>query len=257
MNRVAITERPPSGASRQYPPGVHLRGDTESRQVIGADDFRLSLWRHSLDSGAIVVDRPGEDHTFYVLQGDVSVGGTPAGAGGVISVGRHGTATIEGRGEVLHYVGHAESRPDKPGGCVHILPQGWEERTPVSSHALFLDSSCPCCSVWLHRTGSAAGRAVAPHHHTEDEIICVVEGAMDLGVRHLETGGAVGVAKDTVYSFTAGPAGLTFVNFRQSDPYFVPKVKPAKTPESERLLMRALLERLASERLGSQPAHPA
>lgn len=255
MSKVRIAEQPPAPTSGPSIPGVRLKGGIVSREVIAGSEFPLSMWRHTLTSPATIrVDGADEDHVFYVLDGALTVGGARIGPGGVMSVGRRGAAEIKGRGELLHYLGDAETRPDRPGGCVHILAQGWTEHTEVTSHTLYLDSSCPCCSVWLHRTRSDPGRFVAPHHHTEDEIICVAEGAMDLGARSIATGGAVGVGRETVYSFTSGAQGLTFVNFRQADPFYVPKEKPRPAPASERGLLRDLLGRLATQRVERERA---
>jgi len=58
---------------------------------------------------------------------------------------------------------------------------------------------------------------VAPHAHTEDEIIYVLTGSILLGARTLGPGDALHVAKDTLYGFRTGPEGCTFLNFRPTD----------------------------------------
>ena len=58
---------------------------------------------------------------------------------------------------------------------------------------------------------------VAPHAHTEDEIVYVLTGALLLGARTVGPGGAVYVAKDTLYGFKTGPEGCSFLNFRPTD----------------------------------------
>lgn len=58
------------------------------------------------------------------------------------------------------------------------------------------------------------GDKVAPHAHDEDEIIVVLEGELLLGARTVESGGSVYVPGNTLYSFTAGPTGLRYLNFR-------------------------------------------
>lgn len=57
---------------------------------------------------------------------------------------------------------------------------------------------------------------VAPHAHTEDEVIVVSAGSMRMGSHDLAAGSAVYIPKETVYGFTAGPDGCTFLNFRPS-----------------------------------------
>lgn len=56
------------------------------------------------------------------------------------------------------------------------------------------------------------------HSHSEDEIIFVAAGAMRLGHMLVGPGTAIAIAADTLYSFTPGPEGLSFVNFRAAMP---------------------------------------
>ncbi|MCR5879550.1 hypothetical protein [Phenylobacterium sp. J367] len=252
MSKLSITDRVPDELSPFDAPKVRLSGQVASRCVISSRDFTLSLWRHQLAAGAaLTVDGPAEDHVFYVLTGDMRVGATPIEPGGAASIGRGATAELSGGAAgatLLHFIGHAATRPDRAGGCVHLMRTGWTERSADRRHTLYFDSGCPTCAVWLHRSGSGSGRFAAPHHHTEDEIICVVEGDLDLGTRRIAAGGAAAVGREMVYSFTSGEAGLTFVNFRQADPFFVPKDASQKAPESERKLLRARLESARAER---------
>jgi quercetin dioxygenase-like cupin family protein len=55
---------------------------------------------------------------------------------------------------------------------------------------------------------------IEPHAHTADEIVYVLEGSILLGARTLGPGDALCVAKDTLYGFTTGPEGCSFLNFR-------------------------------------------
>ena len=52
------------------------------------------------------------------------------------------------------------------------------------------------------------------HAHTLDEIIYVMAGEMHLGSRVLEAGSSVHIPGRTLYSFSSGPDGLHFLNFR-------------------------------------------
>ena len=62
------------------------------------------------------------------------------------------------------------------------------------------------------------------HAHVEDEIIVVVEGELRFGARTLGAGSSVMVPGGTLYAFTAGPDGCTFLNFRpRADPSYIPK----------------------------------
>ncbi len=62
------------------------------------------------------------------------------------------------------------------------------------------------------------------HAHATDEIILVLGGDMRLGARTLTAGASVYVPAMTLYSFRAGPAGLSFANFRgRSDTGYITK----------------------------------
>lgn len=55
---------------------------------------------------------------------------------------------------------------------------------------------------------------VAPHAHTAAEVIYVTAGELRLGTQVAVPGTAVFIDAETLYGFTAGPQGCTFLNFR-------------------------------------------
>lgn len=63
---------------------------------------------------------------------------------------------------------------------------------------------------------------IAVHAHEVDEIMYVLSGELRLGARRLGPGCSVLISALTLYGIKAGPAGLTFLNFRASeDPSFL------------------------------------
>jgi quercetin dioxygenase-like cupin family protein len=58
------------------------------------------------------------------------------------------------------------------------------------------------------------GCKIEAHAHEADEIIVVTEGEVVFGKQIYGVGSSVFIPKMTLYSFHAGPAGLTFLNFR-------------------------------------------
>ena len=67
-----------------------------------------------------------------------------------------------------------------------------------------------------------ADSGVEIHAHEEDEIIYVLTGEMRVGSRVLGPGASVFIQGNTLYSFKAGPQGLTFLNFRpQKDTTYI------------------------------------
>jgi hypothetical protein len=66
----------------------------------------------------------------------------------------------------------------------------------------------------LHEGRTPPFYEVLPHAHLVDEIIYVTSGEMRLGARVLGPGSSVYIPANTLYGFSAGPDGLTFLNFR-------------------------------------------
>jgi hypothetical protein len=90
---------------------------------------------------------------------------------------------------------------------------------------LHADSDCPSCSVWLHENHFPPAEPLTEeqqkggvHSHSEDEIIFVVDGEMRLGNKPAGPGTALAISADTLYSFSPGPNGLSFINFRAGRP---------------------------------------
>ena len=203
------------------------------------DDARspLHLHLHTVAPGEVLrIGRLATDCVAYVWQGAVEAGGWGMAQGSSLIV-EHGQV-FEVRGgavpaEVLTF--HAAQPPQAPraGGHVHLLPA---ERVPRRADmgggklpvggAMHADSGCETCEVWLHENHfPAAPTPMTPeqeklgiHAHSEDEIIFVIDGEIRLGNRLHGPGTAVAIAADTLYSFTAGPAGLSFINFRAGTP---------------------------------------
>jgi len=109
------------------------------------------------------------------------------------------------------------------------------------AHSIYLDSSCEHCRLWLHRTtADTSGYYVPPHYHSEDEIIVITDGQMQVGARFLGVGGAIAIAERAAYSFRAGPEGLSFINFRNADPYYALAGAGDQGFFSERALLQSL-----------------
>lgn len=214
---------------------VVVRSREQARGTAYFDSARdpIHLHLHRLKPGEQLGIGPlASDCAAYVWQGAAMAGGIELAAGSSAIVG-HGTALElmgAGSGEtlVLCFAGAA----DQDGkGTLRLLPA---ERVPRMSAesggsgvsgGLHADSAWPGSPVWLHEnhfpggmemTTEQAARGV--HSHSEDEIIFVTAGSMRLGQKLVGPGTAIAIAADTLYSFTAGPDGLSFVNFRAAMP---------------------------------------
>jgi mannose-6-phosphate isomerase-like protein (cupin superfamily) len=69
------------------------------------------------------------------------------------------------------------------------------------------------------------GTVVRPHAHNRDEIIYVTRGELRAGSHVLGPGDALYIDSHTLYGFTVGPEGCTFVNFRVSRGQYIPKAE--------------------------------
>lgn len=200
--------------------------------LSGASD-PIHLNHHRLSPGARLAIAPGHDSAGYVWRGGVTAAGRDLPAGSSFVVG-HGaaldiTAGADGAQVLLFHApgvaGHAGS------GRVHLMPT---DRVPRyapppgeygASGGLHFNAEGHGCPVWLHENqlpgmeegaSDVAERSV--HAHSEDEVIVVTAGSMRLGARLVGPGTALAIAADTFYSFTPGPGGLDFINFRPGFP---------------------------------------
>ncbi|MCT2400403.1 hypothetical protein [Novosphingobium mangrovi (ex Huang et al. 2023)] len=253
MAKVLVVE--PDKAPEVAMPGG-LRGQGKVFAAVTADRFPLELHRIEMAPGERCEAGPhGSDTVLYVLAGGIGAGGCSLPAGSSMIVERGARAIFQAGFEgatVLVFAGTRAGRGE--GGHVHLLPRA---RVPACERmseqsdtggAIHADSDCPSCEVWLHEnhfsgtappTPEEAARGV--HSHSEDEIIVVLDGAMRLGGKLVGPGTALAIAADTLYSFTPGPEGLSFVNFRAHRPGDIRFVQgPAM---SETSLWREILPR--------------
>ncbi len=159
---------------------------------------------------------------MYVWEGSLETDGALLASGGTVFVERHGHARLHAGPQgatLLHFQDAREQLgSERPGGQVHVIPEEGRVRAGERSREVYLDSTCPTCALWLHKTNFPtpvpAGR---PHYHTTDEIIVIVRGEMRLGHRTLTPGGAIAINAQTQYSFGSGDDGICFINFRAAE----------------------------------------
>lgn len=210
-----------------------LRGDGQARAYFCGAGQPLHLHAIDLPTGGFLhIEGGAIDKVIYVWRGQVAADDQPLGPGSSIIFERGGKGqitTIEPATLLAFSAGQAAAS-SHAGGHVHLLPA---ERAPRSENlggsvglggVMHADADCPTCSVWLHENRFPGGNATrldaeaGIHSHSEDEIIFVLDGEIRLGARLYGPGTALAIAADTLYSFTAGPTGLHFANFRASKP---------------------------------------
>jgi hypothetical protein len=226
---MTLDKAPPADAA----PGCV--GPAPTRACFAGPAHPLHLHVHAIAPGETLhIAESAVDRLAYVWCGSVDAAGRWLDAGSSLIV-EHGRAfDITGGGapsQVLTFAAaHPPSEP-RPGGHVHLLPAGQVARMAAQAAAsgvsggMHFDSACPTCELWLHENHfpgmdapTAEDQARGVHSHSEDEIIFVTDGAIRLGGRLYGPGTALAIAADTLYGFTAGPEGLSFVNFRAGTP---------------------------------------
>ncbi|HUD27521.1 MAG TPA: hypothetical protein VMQ93_01530 [Novosphingobium sp.] len=253
MARVIVTE-PHKAPQVAMPAGLSGQGKVQA--LVEPGRFPLVLHRVDLEAGQRFEVGPVDvDTVLHVWTGGLGSGGCSLPAGSSIIVERGAEASVQAGFEgAVAFVFTAMEPGRGDGGHVHLLPRARVpacERMSAQSEtggAIHADSGCPTCEVWLHEnhfpgadTPSPEDAARGIHSHSEDEIIVVLGGAMRLGGRLVGPGTALAIAADTLYSFTAGPDGLSFVNFRARRPGDIRFANGPSMNEPE--LWRAILPR--------------
>lgn len=227
-----IVVTPDKAQAGALPPGFSGEGEVET--YLEGDKFPLQLHLHRLAGGqALEIGPLAVECVVYVWHGDANAGGRPLPTGSSIIVEQGQRVTVTGGDQGAQLLAFASARPMKaqsPGGHVHLLPADRVPRTDnLGGHgvkgAMHADSDCPTCSVWLHENQFPPAEPLDEeqqkrgiHSHSEDEIIFVIDGEMRLGNKPAGPGTALAIAAETLYSFSPGPEGLSFINFRAAMP---------------------------------------
>jgi hypothetical protein len=135
------------------------------------------------------------------------------------------TATARGRTTIAHFGAESHEQPQQglygppspQGHGVHVVgPLGRVSSPPGRPlFRFFADSTCPTCRVTLLLVERDGSYVSEPHSHSQDELIYVLRGGLQLGKAHLyEAGTCLPFAADQRYAFRAGPEGFTFLNYR-------------------------------------------
>ena len=103
------------------------------------------------------------------------------------------------------------------GHGVHIVgPRGtYANVTDTADSHYYADSTCPTCRITLLSVGRSFGYQSEPHSHSQDELIHVVAGGINLGQRRLGPGDTVAIAAGARYGFRGDDDGFVFVNYRR------------------------------------------
>jgi quercetin dioxygenase-like cupin family protein len=188
-----------------------------------------SLWevRAELSAGSELSWGPEHgDEVVFVLDGEVEIAGSrcePRTAAivesGVATKARAVTDT-----QILHF-GPASlaapadgvlGPPRAEGHGVHVVRRDDARSVsddPERGARYYADSSCDTCRIAFFQPFLDAPHVTASHIHSEDEIIHVMAGEMQVGRLTLEPGASIAIPGGYRYGFrTPGP--ISFVNYR-------------------------------------------
>jgi hypothetical protein len=231
MPRIHVV--PPEKTRAAHLPQA-CEGSAQTQVYVDPETFPLELHKFQLGaSDALTIGPVGRGRIGYVWHGAVRAGGhdLPAGSSFIVESGQ--SLAVEGAGEggevLLFSASHDPLEPEE-GGHVHLLPSARVPRNDALTDTgmrggMHADAQCPTCNVWLHENTFPGVEPVSPddltvgvHSHSEDEIIFIVSGQIRLGRKLFPQGTAIAIPGGTLYSFTAGPDGMAFVNFRAGLP---------------------------------------
>jgi hypothetical protein len=230
MPRVSIAT-PERARPDAAPVGIAGAAGTQTYFDGAADPIHLHVHRLAGDA-EIRMEAVTTDRLAYVWEGAVEAGGRRLETGSSFIV-EHGAAldlaAPDGDAALVVFAAARPADPPRAGGHVHLLPRDQVPRVPDSrgtgtTGALHSDGTCPTCELWLNEN-SLAGRESAPtpteaargiHAHPEDEIIFITEGRIRLGTKLFDRGTALAIAAHTLYGFSPGPQGVSFITFRPS-----------------------------------------
>jgi quercetin dioxygenase-like cupin family protein len=230
--RIGQIEQLDRQVSDAADPDERRAGDVSTTGLLAAANDPIHVRLHRMaPGGRIAWQDSSRGHLAYVWEGYVSVGGRRLGPGSMIIVEHRasGEAVADGEAALLVFNTSAASQdiPGRPGGHVHLLAADDVPRAARLSDAanvgaaVYANSDCATCEFWLHGNDfHDADFPVAPHFHSEDEVIVVTGGEIVLGLRRYGRGTVIGIPQRTVYGFHTGPEGLSFINFRPGRPSY-------------------------------------
>jgi quercetin dioxygenase-like cupin family protein len=200
-----------------------------SSKRISPEDYSLFLVVSELADGAVMRWGSGHgDEAVCVLSGELDVDGRrcPPGGAVVVESGAPCVASAVGPTRVAHY-GPTDPAPPADGllGAadpadhgVHVVGDRGRFRAgnDTYSQTWWSDSTCPTCRICVFRIEHPdAPDNDLPHHHTQDEIIFVLEGELRLGAVRCPAGTAISIPALMRYSLRSDGKAFKFLNYRR------------------------------------------
>jgi len=198
-------------------------------KALSPPGYSLWLCESELDDGGTVTwGREHGDDAVYVFEGALDVDGhvCPAGGAVIVESGAACVARAVGATRIAHYGCASDAppsnglfRPPKPDGHgVHVLGPGGHALSGAREGVKatwFADSTCDTCRCALLLVENEHEMKAPSHHHSEDEIIFLIRGAITMGAYTYGAGTALSIPGNARYGFTGLAGGHAFLNFRR------------------------------------------
>jgi hypothetical protein len=168
------------------------------------------------------------DEAIFVKSGELSVDGRRCGPGGVVVIEANALPSVVASEptQILHMGPQDEAAPveglygpaEPAGGSVHVVgPRGIFEAQEEAGREtrFFADATCPSCRLWLLYTSRDFAFEPEIHSHSQDELIHVLHGEINLGSLRVGPGETLFIAAHQPYQFRAGERGFGFLNYRR------------------------------------------
>jgi hypothetical protein len=249
MAKLEILHRDDGAPQARYAAGHDAEGVVESRRLQPPG---YSLWVCTSElqtDGEILWRGDRAEEAVYVQSGSIEIDGRECPIGGAVILESRVHARMRALRptELVHFgprdldvpSGGEYGPPSPEGHGVHVVGPGGRFCSggrEASFARWYADSTCATCRLCLIQVERTSPRLGPGHHHSEDEIIFVIGGAVGLGDRWLEAGSALFISRDARYRIRTGEAGYRFLNYRRDLSYQV--YDPDEPPQIESALAR-------------------
>jgi hypothetical protein len=212
-------------------PSVVARGNCKSR-MVSPREFSLWSLTAELDAG-VELEWSSEhgDEAVYVQQGSLTIDGRvcPTDGALILEAGVPAVVRATEPTTVVHFgpwdptppSTGAYGPPAEEGRTVHVVGPGgtFSLIEPGRASKFYADSTFPTSRITLLYTSRDDQYLSRPHSHSEDEIIFLLKGEIQVGQTTLKEGYALGIAGDRRYRFKGGEHGFGFLNYRRDVSY--------------------------------------
>jgi hypothetical protein len=190
----------------------------------------VSIWMLTAEVSAgstFMWDARHGDEALFVQRGELAVDGRTCPEGGAVVI------EADARPEVIATlptrVVHMGPRDDAPpvdglyGPAkaarrkVHVVgPRGTFEALEEGRETrFFADATCSTCRLWLLYTARDFAYESRIHSHSQDELIHLLHGEIEVGSLRIGPGSTVFIAANQPYHFRASEMGFGFLNYRR------------------------------------------